>query len=76
MAVGQQPAFAAATALLLILAHLPGSCDAGPTAVSGGQATLRGQPWLPWGVYLQGASAEDLRTVREAGFNTVLAYEQ
>jgi hypothetical protein len=48
---------------------------ASPTAVSSGLATMSGKPWLPWGVYLQGATDEDLTRVRSMGFNSVLAYE-
>ena len=34
-----------------------------------------GKPWFPWGVYMQGASSEDLANVSACGFNTILAYE-
>ena len=54
---------------------LAGKATAGGTTVARGRFALSGEPWLPWGVYMQGASATDLATIHAAGFNTVLAYE-
>ena len=65
--------FATGAAAAALLALLLPSALAAPSAVASGRATLSGKPWLPWGVYLQGATAEDLSRVQDMGFNSVLA---
>ena len=61
-------------AVAAVLTLLPFAA-ASPTAVASARPTLDGKPWLPWGVYMQGATDADLSRVQGMGFNSVLAYE-
>ena len=44
------------------------------STVRNGRVQLGGVDFLPWGVYMAGVTSADLDVIREAGFNSVLAY--
>ena len=44
------------------------------SAVHNGRVQLDGSDFLPWGVYMSDVTNADLSIIRDAGFNSVLAY--